>query len=138
MGDCQDSQGPLPGCVGNPADGGAIITHTDRFTDSKAHRVPLGPEIAPEVSGTAPKYDSPSGLMVLRAGNTLSLGFSPGREELVTGVRKPEEGRQARGKAKQPRFPEDTLPSAAGGAHRGAALLLQPCLLPGAGPRVLL
>ena len=99
-GDGQDSQGPLPVWVGNPRDAGAITTHTKHFTRTKAHRVLWGPEMAPKGSGAAPKYESPRGLMVLGAGSTLSSGFSPGREEPVSGAREPEESWQDRGQSR--------------------------------------
>lgn len=57
--DGQDSQGPLPVCVGNHRDAGAIVTHTKHFTGIKAHRVLWGPEMAPKGSGTASNYESP-------------------------------------------------------------------------------
>lgn len=58
-GDGQDPQGPLPVCVGNPRDAGAIVTHAKHFTWAKAHRVLWGPEMARKGSGTASKYESP-------------------------------------------------------------------------------
>lgn len=46
-------QGPLPVCVGNPRDAGAIVTHAKHFTWAKAHRVLWGPEMARKGGSTA-------------------------------------------------------------------------------------
>lgn len=78
--------------------------------------------------------------MVLQGGRQHpKLGFSPGREEPVSGAQEPEEswqdraGRGVQDRAKQPGSQRwaPLLPQVE--AHRGAALLLQPSS-PGAGP----